>query len=71
MSKSNCDHCGDPAVIHQEYKERFWPFKVIESHSYCYECYQELVNGKLPKLTDSPYRSRKGSGVTNRRRKQS
>jgi len=72
MSTSQiCDYCGDPAVLFREIKHHFWPFAVLQKHSYCYECYQELVNKRLPKLTDSRLHSRRGSGIQKRRRLQS
>ena len=68
MSTENlCHHCGDPAVLFQERKEPFWPFRVVFKRSFCYECYQEVVNHRIPKLTDSSHRSCRGAGVRNRR----
>lgn len=64
----NCQHCNDPATIFEDRRERFWPFRIVLRLAYCYECYQEIVNKKMPKLTDSPYQSRRGSGIQKRKR---
>lgn len=66
--KKNCQHCGDPAVIFKEWKEPFWPFKIVDTQAFCYECHREVAYGQLPKLTDSPYQSRKGNGMQKRKR---
>jgi hypothetical protein len=64
----NCQHCGDPAVIFEDRKEAHWPFRIILRLAFCYECCQEVKYGKLPRLTDSPYQSRRGSGMQKRKR---
>lgn len=66
--KQTCDHCGDPATLIEERKEPHWPFKTTLILSFCYECYQEIKYKKLPKLTDSPYQSRRGNNMQKRRR---
>lgn len=68
IQKLNCQHCGDPAVIFEERKEPFWPFKLITTLRFCYECHQEVVYGRMPRLTDSSFQSRRGSGMQKRKR---
>lgn len=68
MPTHKCRCCGDPATIVKEIKERFWPFKLIDIIAYCYDCHREVVYKQLPKLTDSPYQSRRGSGMQKRKR---
>lgn len=63
-----CDYCRDPAQIVEERKEPFFPFKVVQVLAFCYDCHREVIYKQLPRLTDSPYRSRKGSGIQKRKR---
>ena len=69
MQKSHfCKHCNDPARIVNIIKKPFWPFEVERIDAFCYECYQEVYNGKIPKVTDTNLSSRRGSGIKKRRR---
>jgi len=63
-----CEYCGDTAKIIKKIKEAYWPFKVKSISAYCYECYQEIVKGQIPKVTDSSFQSRKGNHIKKRRR---
>jgi len=66
--KRNCQHCADPATIIENRQEPFWPFRIILRLAYCYECFQEVKYGKMPKLTDSPHQSRRGNRIQKRKR---
>ncbi len=63
-----CDYCRDPARIINTIKKPYWPFAVDRTDAYCYECYQEVVKGQIPKVTDSTLPSRRGRGIKKRRR---
>ena len=63
-----CDYCDDSAKITNIIKKPYWPFEIDRIDEFCYECYQEIVNGKTPKVTDSTLSSRRGSGIKKRRR---
>lgn len=63
-----CMYCGDPAKIIQTIKKLYWPFEIERTDSYCYECYQEVVKGQLPRVTDSSLSSKKGNKIKKRRR---
>lgn len=63
-----CQHCGDPARIINTIKKPFWPFEIERVEARCYECYQEVIKGKLPKMTDSTFRSRRGCSIKKRHR---
>jgi len=63
-----CEYCGDPAKVIKKIKKSYWPFEVKSISAYCYECYQEIVKGKTPMVTDSQYRSRKGNSIKKRQR---
>jgi len=65
-----CEYCADPAKIIRRIKAPYWPFQTVSLKTYCYECYQEIVKGKLPKVTDSTIRSRKGRNIKKRDRLQ-
>jgi len=62
-----CECCFDPARFIKKQRLPYWPFKTISLVAYCYECYQEVIYGKLPKVTDPSTKSRRGSGVKKRR----
>jgi len=63
-----CEYCGDPARIVKKIKRHYWPFAVKSISAYCYECYQEIVKGQIPKVTDSQFRSKKGNSIKKRQR---
>lgn len=63
-----CEFCADPARIVKKIQASYWPFKTISMVAYCYECYQEIVKGQIPKVTDPTTRSRRGNGVKKRNR---
>lgn len=63
-----CEYCADPATVIKKIKASYWPYETISLRAYCYECYQEVCNKKLPMVTDPTTRSRKGNQVKNRNR---
>lgn len=69
MQKSHtCQHCGDPATIIETFRKPYWPFEIERTDARCYECHQEVIYNRLPKLTDPQHRSRRGSGMGKRKR---
>jgi hypothetical protein len=63
-----CMYCEDPSKIVQTIKKPYWPFAVDRIDSYCYECYQEIVKGQIPRVTDSSLSSKRGRGIKKRQR---
>ena len=63
-----CMYCEDPARIINKIQKPYWPFEIEGYQSYCYECYQEVVKGQTPMVTDPTLSSRRGSGMQKRKK---